>query len=63
MIHFPSFDQDDTATADPPRERTPDLTPAQLQAIMRNLDDVLGESRRLRGSMEAIRPPDGRCSP
>ena len=54
MIHFPNFDEDD-ATADPPSERTPDLTPAQLEAIMRNLDDVLAESRRLRATLRATR--------
>jgi hypothetical protein len=55
MIHFPSFDQDDIATSDPPREQTPELTPAQLQAIMRNLDDVLAESQRLRATLHATR--------
>jgi hypothetical protein len=55
MIHFPNFDEHDTATADPPSERAPDLTPAQLEAIMRNLDDVLAESRRLRATLRATR--------
>jgi hypothetical protein len=55
MIHFPSFDRDDTATANPPRERTPDMTPAQLQAIMRAFDDALAQSQRLRASLEATR--------
>ena len=55
MIHFPSFGRDDTATANPPRERTPDMTSAQLQAIMRAFDDALAQSQRLRASLEATR--------
>ena len=51
MIHFPTCDQDDTITPDPPHDRAPDLTAAQLQASMRDLDNALAESQRLRASL------------
>jgi hypothetical protein len=53
MIRCHSFDRDDTATSDPPPERTPDLTTAQLQAIMRALEDALAKSQL---SAPALKP-------
>ena len=62
MIHFPSLEQEADAMSDPPQVCTKELTPTQLRAIMRALDDAVAESQRLRADL-ARRFPSSTTGP
>jgi hypothetical protein len=59
MIHFLTCDEDsDVAYDDHPQVCAQDVTPAQLRATMRALDDAMAESQPIRPRIaRAVSPP------